>query len=57
MLTVPALVMYYLILLADDPLLLVFSNLNFVVTNNFGKSVKDSHLINEMVESYLLLHR
>jgi hypothetical protein len=57
MLTVPALVMYYLILLADDPLLLVFSNLNFVVTNNFGKSVKDSHLINEMAESYLLLHR
>jgi hypothetical protein len=43
-----------LIFLADDPLLLVFSNLKFVVNNNFAKPIKDSHLINEMAERYLL---
>jgi hypothetical protein len=34
--------MYVLIFLDDDPLL-VFSNLKFVVTNNFAKPVKYSH--------------
>jgi hypothetical protein len=38
-----------------NPIRYLFSQiLEFVVTNNFAKPVKDWHIINEMAESYLL---